>query len=1053
MTRRVLTRTGALAAVSLVLISAGGANADEAAAFFDDSYVHEIRVYLDDPDWYDVLYQSHAEDPEDPYFPGRFEYGDIVLEPVGVRFKGNSSFRIPTVKKSFKFDFNEYIDATFLGLKKLNLNNSFKDPTMLREKLFLDFAGAYVPAIRAVHTRLYVNDEYWGLYCAVEQVDGTFAIDRFGEAEDGNLFKAESDEPGLPTDDFGSDLTWLGSDPAPYHEFYQLKTHEAADDYSQLIEFIDALNNTSPEDLPAQLEPLFDVENALRGLALNNLFVNLDAYNGAAHNYYLYDRDDTGQFTHVHWDTNESFGRFVVFVDPWDDPLEMDPFWLPAPYGGEEQHRPLMENLWAVDAYERAYLRFLARMLREGFDADTMYARIVELADLIRADVHADPHKQYSDAEFETGLTTDIGSGPSVIYGLRRFVTVRSNWLNQRLNDFAEPSDLRLNELLPLNSATLTDGAGDYDPWLEIYNLGPGVLDLSGLYLTDDAGDPNKWALPAGALEDGEFLLLWLDGETGEGDDHVSFVLNAAGGELLCYAMGEGVPTLVDSISYPGLDADVSFGRYPDGDGPWMGMHRPTPGAANEKDEALELYINEFMADNDGTLEDPDEPGAYDDWLELYNVGTETVDLEGMYLTDDLADPTQWRIPAGVTIDAGEYLVFWADDDEDQGPMHTSFKLGASGEEIGLVAADGVTVIDSIVFGQQFTDVSYGRYPDGVGGWDFMASATPGAPNDSHNAPPLIEDTARAPATPTATDPVWIACRVTDDLAVVAVTLTYDAGPGPVEMTMLDDGAHQDGAAGDDVYGGLIPAFAESTLVHYYVAATDDLGAESTDPPAAPATTYAYTVGYAPPALYINEFMADNDATIQDEAGDYDDWFELYNAGATAVDLGGMYVTDDRSAPTQWQIPAGVTIAAGGHLLLWADEEEAEGDTHANFKLSKSGEEIGLYETDAHGNVAIDTLTFGVQTTDVSMGRFPDGGDCWRFFTSATPAASNSDPHQPHDHEPDGDVDLEDYTELSSCLTGPQDAVATGCEIFDSDCDGDVDLVDFAGLQTALARE
>ena len=293
-----------------------GGHADEADVFFDDSFVHEIRITFTDADWYNTLYDSHANDPDDPYFSAAVECDGVVLDPVGVRFKGNSSFSIPGVKKSFKIDFNEYDDdTTFVGLKKLNLNNGFKDPTLLRAKIFLDFAGAYVPTIRAVHTRVYVNGTYWGLYTAVEQVDKTFAQSRFGDDEDGNLFKAAaSDDVSGPNSDFGSDLTWLGSDPEPYHDYYQLKTNETADDYSQLIEFIDILNNQSPVDFPTLLEPVFDVQNALAGLALNNLFVNLDSYNGSAHNYYVYDRDDSGKITHIHWDTNEAFGRFLMGV-------------------------------------------------------------------------------------------------------------------------------------------------------------------------------------------------------------------------------------------------------------------------------------------------------------------------------------------------------------------------------------------------------------------------------------------------------------------------------------------------------------------------------------------------------------------------------------------------------------------------------------------------------------------------------------------------------------------------------------------------------------------
>ena len=102
-----------------------------------------------------------------------------------------------------------------------------------------------------------------------------------------------------------------------------------------------------------------------------------------------------------------------------------------------------------------------------------------------------------------------------------------------------------------------------------------------------------------------------------------------------------------------------------------------------------------------------------------------------------------------------------------------------------------------------------------------------------------------------------------------------------------------------------------------------------------------------------------------------------------------MYLTDDAGDPYQWQIPSGVTISPGAYLLFWADDDEEQGDTHTNFKLSADGEFIGLYESDGNGNVAIDGLTFGSQETDVSFGRCPDGGEDWMLFTMATPGEEN----------------------------------------------------------------
>ena len=138
-----------------------------------------------------------------------------------------------------------------------------------------------------------------------------------------------------------------------------------------------------------------------------------------------------------------------------------------------------------------------------------------------------------------------------------------------------------------------------------------------------------------------------------------------------------------------------------------------------------ELYINEFMADNDNVVADPQ--GDYDDWIEIYNPIDMDIDLEGFFLTDDLADPAQWAFP-DTFIEAGGFILVWADDDEGDAGLHTNFKLGASGEEIGLYSPSGET-IDSIIFGEQPTDTSYGRIPDGGETWQFMSLPTPGSAN------------------------------------------------------------------------------------------------------------------------------------------------------------------------------------------------------------------------------------------------------------------------------------------------------------------------------------
>lgn len=737
-----------LLVTALLLSGAWAFAADQAASFFDGSQVREVRLYFGDSNWYNTLYQSHASDSEDPYFLAGFRYGDTVIPSIGVRFKGNASFRrSSSVKKSFKLDFNEYdSEAKFLGLKKLNLNNGDLQPDFLREKLFLDFAAQYIPAMRAVHTRVYVNDEYWGLYIAVEEPDKTMMQSRFGDDEDGNLFEAGESN---------ATLAYLGTDPARYQSLYELKTNEDANDYKDLIEFFDILNNTNTEDLAAKLEPICDVNNVLYGIALNILFVNLDSYAGSASEFMLYHRQDTGQFVHIHWDLNESFGTTGDGSPRIANPPTLAPFWLPTstsgpggggPGGGggmmsSGNARPLMSKLWADATYNRTYLRQLARMLRGGFDTESMQARAQELADIIRPDVYSDPNKFYSNTDFETALNSSVSASGTTVLGLTDFVTRRVAYLRPVLDGYARPADLRLNEVMTLNTSTVKDGSGAYKPWIEIYNLGPGTVDLSNLYLTDSPASPTKWALPAGKLADGQHLPLWIDGDSSLGGTHAPFALQAAGGTLYLYYTTDSSSgsTIIDSVDYPELAAGQSFIRTGESGLHWEVSTQPTPGADNPAagttepaaPNAVVLYINEIMADNKTVLANAEHEGAFDDWFEIYNPGDQDVDVSGMFLTDNFANPTKYRIPDGVTIPAGGYLIVWADDQSALGPLHASFKLSADGEELGLFAADGATAIDTVTFGKQTSDISYGRLPSESQVWATLSSPTPGMANAS----------------------------------------------------------------------------------------------------------------------------------------------------------------------------------------------------------------------------------------------------------------------------------------------------------------------------------
>lgn len=143
------------------------------------------------------------------------------------------------------------------------------------------------------------------------------------------------------------------------------------------------------------------------------------------------------------------------------------------------------------------------------------------------------------------------------------------------------------------------------------------------------------------------------------------------------------------------------------------------------------------------------------------------------------------------------------------------------------------------------------------------------------------------------------------------------------------------------------------------------------------------------PRVFINEWMAANSVTLQDPAdGQFEDWLELFNAEDVAVDLSGYRLSD--TAPpvlaSHWEFPSGTLIPARGYLLIWADNETNQTGLHARFQLAGGGETLTLGTSDLR---VLDSVTFGIQTTDISEGRWSDGSASVVPMSRATPQAPN----------------------------------------------------------------
>ena len=144
------------------------------------------------------------------------------------------------------------------------------------------------------------------------------------------------------------------------------------------------------------------------------------------------------------------------------------------------------------------------------------------------------------------------------------------------------------------------------------------------------------------------------------------------------------------------------------------------------------LVINEFMASNDSLSGIVDPNGQTEDWIEFYNNGNSTLNLEGFFLSDKPDNPQKWSFPAGASIEPDGYLIVWCDEDGSQPELHANFKLSKDGEFIILSNPFG-EVLDSLTFGPQETNVAAARRPNGTGNF-VMQSPTFGYNNDEATA-------------------------------------------------------------------------------------------------------------------------------------------------------------------------------------------------------------------------------------------------------------------------------------------------------------------------------
>ncbi|MEL7222212.1 MAG: CotH kinase family protein [Bacteroidota bacterium] len=373
---------------------------DNGNLMFDESYVHEIRVTFTDSNFFEILEENYDllfDTGERIYLMADVEIDGIAVDSIGFRQKGffsNWGIFDKSVKKPFKIDFNEFVSGKkYDGLKKLNLQNAFLDPSFMRDALsYKLMRDVGIPAPRSSFARVYLNDEYWGLYIAVEQIDNKFLKNHFDD-NDGNLFKCTN----------GTDLLYQGDDPLEYMDEFELKTNEEENDWSGFIEMVEVFNAEQAIFSDAVSEH-FNLAGFSRVVAADMILTNWDSYHSNGRNFYLYEDPSTQVFHWLPWDYNLSISNFGTTLE----------------FGANniDSPNPLSDNFFGDPTLRAAYYEDVCDLLQTTFNLAHVAPYVDAQRELISEAVDEDVNKFFSTDAFvqniDESYETFFGPTPGI---------------------------------------------------------------------------------------------------------------------------------------------------------------------------------------------------------------------------------------------------------------------------------------------------------------------------------------------------------------------------------------------------------------------------------------------------------------------------------------------------------------------------------------------------------------------------------------------------------------------------------------------------------------
>ena len=875
----------------------------------------------------------------------------VVLRHEGVEYRGvrmrhrGGAARREALKPSIKLTFDD--NQLFHGKKKLNLQSDTWDSSLIRSKLAFDDyqrAGALSPAAEWVHLRL--NDEFMGVYTAVDQIDERF-LSMNGRDPTGNIYKPFDFLVVLPKAE-------------DYSQFAEKETNRGRID-GDLKEFVELVNLTPQHLIREKLWEVLDIDEYLNWYCANQLISNWDI---AGHNFFLYHDLNRKKWEIIAWDPDVSYVQEDMPLDQGsrNSPMYDVPYWWDR----------LIDRVLNVPQFRRMYCLRLLELLDTTFSDTERISRVETGHQGIRFDGERDTKKP-------GWLENEIWFYPS-LWWIKDFSTKRNVFLRDSIPDFIPPPSVNLfiNEIAR-------------EGWIEIYNWSPKEsVDLRGLFLSDNANEPTKIPLPSGALAPRGHIVV------------ESPQVNGSGGFIGLFEREDGGSArLVDQITYPALGDNltdqVTYGRLTDGSGELDILTSPTPGGTNRW---LAPVVFDTSAKFDFSTQKLTKGDRLEQTVYLQNQmnRSQTVQLwSRLSVAGEPAYPGAFTQPQEIQLHPLEHLNYQLTR-----VLPTNLPPGTSYEhivEIGSIDGDDdriwdrlqmqLSLFSSSLVGNlhinEFMAANRQTVADEYGEYDDWVEIYNGSDSSIRLDGMYLSDDMREPTkwqirgieiSPNGYQLFWLDGDLAQGIRHVGFNLSASG-----EGIGIFDTDENGNAIIDWISFGLQ---AEDVSLGRYPDGGDTLESCASATPGESNTRVENSVSF-------NELMVNNRSTLADEAGEYDPWIELYNSGCHAVNLGGLYLSDAASTPTRWRFPP-VEVAPGGFLIVWVDGEVNQGELHTNFRLPPDGGSILLFDRDANTNTPLDALRFGKQTVDVALGRHPNGSGAWDTLRTPTPGAINIRP-------------------------------------------------------------